>query len=159
MKKHEFSNFGFSTIMLTFAMICIVTFSALAYVTANSDYKLSSRVAQNDSAYYSAEEDMYEHISQIDKMLAMAYSSSSDKDSYFDAVRDYLSSDSGLAEDENGLTYSISKEVTDNQTLNVELSITYPAHQSDGFYKISKWKLSTDTSVDDTNTFNLIGGN
>ncbi len=39
-KRREFSNFGFSTILLTFSMICIVTFSALAFVTANSDYKL-----------------------------------------------------------------------------------------------------------------------
>ncbi len=47
-KRREFSNFGFSTILLTFSMICIVTFSALAFVTANSDYKLSKRVADNE---------------------------------------------------------------------------------------------------------------
>ena len=51
-KRREFSNFGFSTILLTFSMICIVTFSALAFVTANSDYKLSKRVADNNSSYY-----------------------------------------------------------------------------------------------------------
>jgi len=37
-KKIEFSNFGFSTILLCFVMICVVTFSALSLVSAYSDY-------------------------------------------------------------------------------------------------------------------------
>ena len=64
-KRREFSNFGFSTILLTFSMICIVTFSALAFVTANSDYKLSKRVADNNSSYYRACEKAWDEISQI----------------------------------------------------------------------------------------------
>ena len=69
-KRREFSNFGFSTILLTFSMICIVTFSALAFVTANSDYKLSKRVADNNSSYYRACEKAWDEISQIDAILA-----------------------------------------------------------------------------------------
>ena len=72
-KRREFSNFGFSTILLTFSMICIVTFSALAFVTANSDYKLSKRVADNNSSYYRACEKAWDEISQIDAILASAY--------------------------------------------------------------------------------------
>ena len=50
--KKRFSNFGMSTILVVFAMMCIVTFSVLAFITANSDYKLSCRVAENNSSYY-----------------------------------------------------------------------------------------------------------
>ena len=56
MKKNNFSHFGFSTLLLAFTMICIVTFSALSFVTAHSDYNLSKRVADNNSAYYEASE-------------------------------------------------------------------------------------------------------
>ena len=43
MKKVRFSSFGFSSILLIFVMICIVTFATLTLVTANSDYKLSKK--------------------------------------------------------------------------------------------------------------------
>ena len=43
--KFHFSNFGFSTILLTFVMMCIMTFGVLSLITANSDYKLSQKVA------------------------------------------------------------------------------------------------------------------
>lgn len=54
MKKEE--NFQISVFHhpAYFSMICIVTFSALAFVTANSDYKLSKHVADNNSSYYRA---------------------------------------------------------------------------------------------------------
>ena len=54
-KAPGFSNFGFSTILLAFVMICIVTISALSLLTANSDYKLSQKVAEKNTAYFDAE--------------------------------------------------------------------------------------------------------
>ena len=90
-KRREFSNFGFSTILLTFSMICIVTFSALAFVTANSDYKLSKRVADNNSSYYRACEKVWDEISQIDAILASAYDGSPDKAAYYEAIKTALS--------------------------------------------------------------------
>ena len=55
MKNKSFrplTNIGFSTILLAFSMICIVTFSALALITANSDYQLSQKVATKSTNYY-----------------------------------------------------------------------------------------------------------
>ena len=115
-KRREFSNFGFSTILLTFSMICIVTFSALAFVTANSDYKLSKRVADNNSSYYRACEKVWDEISQIDAILASAYDGSPDKAAYYEAIKTALSDNDtainkNLAENESngkvtGLTYT-----------------------------------------------------
>lgn len=65
MNRH--TNFGFSSILISFIMICIVTFSALALVTANSDYKLSRKVADRNQQYYLAQEQAYEKLSQIDR--------------------------------------------------------------------------------------------
>ena len=86
-KKKEnrgFSNFGFSTILLSFVMICVVTFSALALVTANSDYRLSKKVADKTAEYYTAQEKAYEwHLGII--QIAAALISEVDG-----AVREYL---------------------------------------------------------------------
>ncbi len=164
-KQRQFSNFGFSTILLTFAMICIVTFSALAFVTANSDYKLSKRVADSSSAYYEACEQVNDEISQIDAMLSASYQASPDKASYFDTVCAALSSDDGyvsLADDSGNsdpVTFTITKKVSDTQTLTVTLGINYPTHKYDAFYQINEWKLNTDTSFSEDDTLNLIGGN
>ena len=145
-KRREFSNFGFSTILLTFSMICIVTFSALAFVTANSDYKLSKRVADNNSSYYRACEKVWDEISQT---------ALSDNDTAINK---------NLAENESngkvtGLTYTITCTVSDTQTLTVKLDINYPVHRQDAFYKIKQWKLNTDTAFEENDTLNLIGGN
>ena len=155
-KRREFSNFGFSTILLTFSMICIVTFSALAFVTANSDYKLSKRVADNNSSYYRACEKAWDEISQIDAILASAYEGSPDKAAYYEAIKTALSDNDtainkNLAENES--------TVSDTQTLTVKLDINYPVHRQDAFYKIKQWKLNTDTAFEENDTLNLIGGN
>lgn len=146
-------------------MICIVTFSALAFVTANSDYKLSRRVADSSSAYYSACEEVNDEIAQIDAMLFASYQASPDKSTYFDTVCTALSSDSGYvsrsddSDSSDMVTFTIAKEVTDTQTLTVTLGINYPTHKYDAFYKINEWKLNTDTSFSEDDTLNLIGGN
>ena len=72
LSKRSFSNFGFSTILIAFVMICIVTFSALALMTANSDYKLSKKVADRTSRYYLAEKEANQRLLQIDMLLADA---------------------------------------------------------------------------------------
>ena len=146
-KRREFSNFGFSTILLTFSMICIVTFSALAFVTANSDYKLSKRVADNNSSYYRACEKAWDEISQIDAILASAYDGSPDKAAYYEAIK------TALSDNDTACT------VSDTQTLTVKLDINYPVHRPDAFYKIKQWKLNTNTAFEENDTLNLIGGN
>ncbi len=87
-----FSNFGFSTILLAFVMICIVTISALSLITANSDYKLSKKVAEKNSAYYLAEEKAYEIMAQVDEQLAIAYAQSNTEHDYYKAAESALQS-------------------------------------------------------------------
>ena len=140
--KKRFSNFGMSTILVVFAMMCIVTFSVLAFITANSDYKLSCRVAE------------------IDYMLYSAYTSTSSRKDYFNTAASMLSDENGsLTQDDTSTTFDISRQITDKQSLYVTLEIIYPSHQKDTFYKIKKWQLTTDTSLEDDDSLNLIGGN
>lgn len=69
MNQRSFSNFGFSSILLAFVMLCIVTFSALSLLTANADYKLSKKVADKTAAYYQAEEKAYLLLRKLIRIL------------------------------------------------------------------------------------------
>lgn len=105
------------------------------------DYKLSKRVADNNSSYYRACEKVWDEISQIDAILASAYDGSPDKAAYYEAIKTALSDNDtainkNLAENESngkvtGLTYTITCTVSDTQTLTVKLDINYPVHRQD----------------------------
>lgn len=167
----SFSNFGFSTILLAFVMICIVTISALSLLTANSDYKLSQKVAQKNSEYYLAEETAYAKLSEIDKLLAKAYSSSISKSSYYTAVEqalgtldygDYETNISGAemsgagASTRNGrFTYIV--PISENQNLRIVLLITYPESDQDTFFVIESWQSEYEIQVPEDEYLDLIG--
>ena len=149
----SFSNFGFSTILLAFVMICIVTISALSLLTANSDYKLSQKVAQKNSEYYQAEQTAYEELKRVDVLLGNAYLSSSSERNYFTAVEEALTSSTLGTYENNIYTYSI--QISDKQTLEVSLLIQYPKYSSDTFYKITSWKSAYSIEVPEDEILDL----
>lgn len=51
-QKKGFIHIGFSSILMVFTMLCLVTFATLSLITANSDYRLSLKVAEKTTAYY-----------------------------------------------------------------------------------------------------------
>ena len=163
MNKHKsksapgFSNFGFSTILLAFVMICIVTISALSLLTANADYKLSQKVAEKNTAYYEAEYKAYEAMSAIDQMLAKAYAQTSSANNYYREVEHALATLSyGSYERTTGcFTYEI--PISENQSLHVTLRILYPKNASESFIEIRTWNSLYDLEAPDDEMLDLIG--
>ena len=150
----SFSNFGFSTILLAFVMICIVTISALSLLTANSDYKLSQKVAKKNSDYYKAEAIAYETLAEIDELLANSYAASNSKNDYFEHVEQALQQyDTGIYSN-NVYTYTV--PITENQILHIDLLISYPAHQEDNFYQILSWKSEYEMDLPEDEFLDLI---
>ena len=47
-QKKGFIHIGFSSILMVFTMLCLVTFATLSLITANSDYRLSLKVAEKE---------------------------------------------------------------------------------------------------------------
>ena len=45
-QKKGMIHIGFSSILMVFTMLCLVTFATLSLITANSDYRLSLKVAE-----------------------------------------------------------------------------------------------------------------
>ena len=135
-----FSNFGFSTILLAFVMICIVTIAALSLLTASSDYKLSQKVAEKNSAYYVAEKEAYECLSQIDNLLAQAYSNALGANSYYrEAEHSLLELSIGTYERSTGI-FSYTVPITENQDLKIEILIHYPSNDTSAMYEVITWK-------------------
>lgn len=155
-KNLSFSNFGFSTILLAFVMICIVTFSALSLMTANSDYKLSLKVAEKNSSYYVAEKQAYEILAEIDLLLLNAYKNSSNIQEYYHEVETLLSSHEMGTYDSATNIYSYTIPIATQQELSVVLQVQYPNNTENTFYKIISWKSVYEYDTPDEGTLNLI---
>jgi len=117
-------NPGLTSILLIFAVLCLVSFAALTYVSANSDKKLNDKVLTRTDEYYKACNTAQEVISQIDDELAHQFSISADSKEYYDAVGSYRS-------------FFVS--VNNTQNLYVTIDINYPTKDGEGFYSIREW--------------------
>ena len=160
MKKQKetrgFSNFGFSTILLSFVMICVVTFSALALVTAYSDYKLSQKMAAKNTDYYKAQENAYTRLTNLDELFVSCYHASNGKDTYFEQIEAH-SKDYGIFLANDGKYYLLFEEpIAQNQHLSVTLRLKYPEGKNDTFFEIVEWKSFYTREIPEDTFLNLI---
>ena len=159
--KRQFSNFGFSSILMGFCMMCMLTFATLALVTANSDYQLSKKVAEKNTTFYKVQSEVYQDIAKIDSMHMKVYSENKSRDMYLQKVYNQLYA-SYLGEAEiidNDLLFHFSKYISENQTLEISLKILYPDNKKSGFYQIVQWQTTTNTDIETEEPLNLIGNN
>ena len=153
-EQRGFSTFGFSTILLTFVMIAVVIFSALSLVTAYSDYKLSTKVAENTKGYYNAETKANEKLATLDQMFAECYFSSSDEDTYYSKLSANLA-DIGVLDTTN-YTLSFQEPMGERQYFQVTLQLKYPSNEEDTFYEIIEWRTISIAETFEEEPLNLI---
>jgi cell shape-determining protein MreC len=161
MAKRSF-HFGFSTIIITFVMLCIVTFCALALLTANADYKLSRKVAEKTSAYYEAEESAYETLAELDALLSDTYREALSQKEYTENARTALQQYAAdhtditvLTEPALAVTYTI--PFSDTQTLSITCTVSYPPENDGICYTLTEWKTISTAPESDAQTLDLIG--
>lgn len=161
LNRRSFSNFGFSTILIAFVMICIVTFSALALMTANSDYKLSRKVADRTSRYYLAEKEATKRLQQIDTILAKAYTKSSNRTTYYTLSRKYLKSADLAIEltdtSSSSLNIHYVIQIGKQQTLDVSLAVVYPPESGGTYYELTRCESVTAQPENTESTLHVIG--
>lgn len=156
MNRH--SNFGYASILLSFIIICIITFTALTLLTANSDYKLSKKVADRNTAYYEACEQAYETIASVDKILFQSFTASANEGDYYSLASTQIT---GTIEDitwnSEEKTISFSVPIVSNQVLECSLLLHYPDHDYDSFYSITNWQSVHIDAPFEEQPLNLIG--
>lgn len=164
--KHRFANLGYPSILLTFTMISIVTFSVLAFMTANSDYRLSKTVAQNNTNYYKAEQKAYTTLAVIDQQLQQVYFSAHTEKDFYRKSRSSLSKlnfDHTILElsttNYKDLNCHFSEVISDTQTLDISICISYPQSDTIPFFSITQWQTVTHENFEEDHCLNSLGTN
>lgn len=130
--KRRFKGISFSTgigsssILVIFVILCLISFATLSIVSANADYKLSSKVLDRTTAYYEAEGKAESMLAQLDLTLSEIYKASGSEDAYFQTVG-------------HGKSFVI--PISDRQALEVTVTILYPHADEDHFYRIDAFQV------------------
>lgn len=129
-------NIGSSSILLIFVILCLVSFAVLSIVSAQTDYKLSCKLAERTTKYYAANNEVESYLRDLQASLEKIYEDSATAEEYF-AVAGH------------DTTFSI--QLSEQQMLNVHLTILYPG-DGKGYYEINTWKVETQDTLelDDT---------
>lgn len=129
-------NIGSSSILLIFVILCLVSFAVLSIVSAQTDYKLSCKLAERTTKYYEANNEVEAYLRDLQASLDKIYKDSATAEEYF-AVAGH------------DTTFSI--QLSEQQMLNVHLTILYPG-DGKGYYEINTWKVETQDTLelDDT---------
>lgn len=152
----SFSHFGFSTILLSFVMICVVTFSALTLITAHSDYRLSQKVAEKNQKYYQAQEQAYSKINTIEQLLTHTYLDTTCKEAYYAQLVTELTYYGTYLTNEQEAILSFSEPIAEDRSLCIKLRIKYPQNASDTFFEIIEWKSVYIREMPEDTYMNLI---
>ena len=125
--NHVNLNLGTSSLLLIFVVLSLVSFAVLSLSSALSDKKLTDKTVDKNVSYYSACNEAYEKLADLDKKLIDIYKTSADEASYLKACED--------------LDLEMIIPVTEYQGLEVKVIPHYPLSDEDTFYSISSGKL------------------
>lgn len=138
----SFTNgIGSSSILVIFVILCLVSFATLSIVSANADYKLSSKVLDRTTAYYMACNQAEQNLAQLDKTLLSLYESCTTEEEYYNAA---------------GHTSSFLIPISDLQSLEVSVTIHYPREATDSFYTIDTYRVIITGALEYDENLNLL---
>lgn len=149
---------GLSLLLLIFLSLCLVTFSLLSVSESSADKKLSEKAAQHTTDYYHALSEANETLATIDEALSGCIKAASASDApakaYLDRCASIPDTISGISwertADDTGVI-SFQTVMTDRQSLLMELTVHWPAHESDTLYEITRQQvIHTATWTPDT---------
>ncbi|MDO4966740.1 MAG: hypothetical protein Q4E51_08550 [Lachnospiraceae bacterium] len=161
-RKKNFSsgvNVGSSSILVTFVLLCLVTFAALSFVSANSDYRLSRQSADRMGRYYEANRMAEVYLLNIESQIKQSVDNCSSEKEFLDGL-DTVFADNNSIEAINldgkiVLNYSVA--ITDKQNLEVTLETNYADAKDDLPFTITKWQAVSSFAEEDLDTENNAG--
>lgn len=133
---------GISTLVLIFVLLCLLTFSVLSLVSANTNKKLSQKSADRTTAYYQAENLANDILIRIIHCMDR-HSDASDEKDFLSAIYAELQNSSDLVfEDDRTLSWKI--PISEDQYLNVEIILSFQPFPDGKNYRITSWNTETD---------------
>jgi len=132
---------GSSSILVIFVILCLVSFATLSIVSANADYKLSTKILDRATAYYEAQNQAEEKLAQLDASLHGTYEKVSSSSNFFAIT---------------GGETSFLIPVSDLQSLEVTVQILYPDNPDGTFYQVISRKVVNTRELDYESTLNVI---
>lgn len=142
MKKHSrpLLTIGISSLLLIFVSLCLFTFAVLSLVSARSDYRLSSKIADRTTDYYEASNQAYDLIARLDEVFLSSYEDSLDQEEFFANLAATFSTFPQVSYDPNSQELSFQVSIDDKQILSIRLQIYYPTESDDSFYSVHQWQ-------------------
>ena len=131
-------NIGSSTLIMIFALLCLVVFSLLAYKTALNEKNLALKISNETKAYYEADYKATKIKNKIENNITNGKSIAS--------LVDYEKNRNGS----NYIGYSV--KIDENKKLFVEL------RRSGSNLKVVKWTEVNEASEDYSNKLDVWGG-
>lgn len=142
MKKTSFpiTNIGSVSLLMTFIVLCLVTFSTLSLSASVSEYHYSQKLAGHNTDYYNASNEATAILKEIDGILDNAYTENRGR--YYSSAEEQLEQldhvTADFSKDVPTIIYEV--PVNESQVLQVTLSLNSPRKVSKGYYKITSWK-------------------
>lgn len=141
-------NIGTSSILVTFVLLCLVTFATVTFLSAKSDYKLSEQTAKRIASYYDANRVAEIYMANIEGQLSRLYGRCDGKDEYFESIPETFEDNDLIiveySEDNTEISYSV--PVTEAQNLCVILKACYPDENNGMMFTIEKWQTQINNS-------------
>lgn len=136
---------GTSSVLVTFVLLCLVTFAALSFLSANSDYKLSKQTANRMTDFYSANRMAEIYMANIEALISKSRMEAADERSYMQMVSSLFDDNDSITVDTSTspATISYSIEVNETQELNVVLHVNYPTIDDPALIHIAKWQTQS----------------
>ena len=135
-------NVGTSSILVTFVLLCLVTFAALSFLSANSDYRLSMQTAKRTTEYYEANRIAELYMANIEGQLSKSYARTSGEADYMKELPKLFADNETITvnTDSSPVTLSYDVPVNDTQNLHVCLAASYPGKGDDALFHIVSWR-------------------
>ncbi|MEG1779494.1 MAG: hypothetical protein RR263_05270 [Oscillospiraceae bacterium] len=133
-------NTGTTPILVIFVLLCLTTFATLSMVSANADFKLTSRASEASAAYYTADSVAQEKLAEIDTIL-MSISTNQAKEEYFAVCTSILKTMPDIfVPNGKDVTVTYKVPIDENRALEVSLEILYPPEANGKRYLLNAWR-------------------
>lgn len=146
-------SIGSCSILLIFVTICLTTFAALSLVSANSDYNMTKKTADNTTQYYMADSKAQLTLSSLSHVVE----NNLDKQDFLSACFEDISKlESFSTEQKDGklnVTYTV--PITNRQYLEAKITIEDNINKE---ISINSWKVITKADDSEESPLNVWNG-